>query len=296
MGLCCIVFGSAAAQAPSPVTLHGNPNDIVAQRGAVSITVDDVRGMLAAADPDQRKALIADPSVLRDAVRNLLLGEVVLQQAHAHLWDARPDVVYRAERAREASITQSFIASFTQPDPSYPSEAELEQTYEENKAQFMLPRRYHLAQIFVAVPANVTPAADSAVWARLSDFRRQVIQKKADFASLAQEASDVKLSGAADGDLGWLREDQIIPTLLPLVAALGEGGISDPIRLADGWHLIRLLGIRPAGPATLMEIHDSLARAMRQVKQQQNASNYLKALEASEPIELNEIVLSNAVN
>ncbi len=281
---------SAEAQTVGQRAATDNP--VVARRGDAVVTSNDVRDMLAAADPDQRKALLADTQALRRLVRDRLLALVVLDAAHAKQWDSRPDVTYRGDRAREASVSEGYIASITQPDASYPSDAELQAAYDANKARFMLPRQYRLAQIFAAVPSGATPAADDAAQRRLADFHTQVTKQKADFAAIARKSSDDKVSGPNGGDLGWVREDQVIPALRAVVSGLIEGGMSDPIRVADGWHLVRVIATRPAAPATLADIRDSLVKSLRQDRQQQNARAYLQSLLTTQSIELNEIALA----
>ncbi len=284
-----IPSGAEAQTASQPA-----PTDtlVVARRGGATVTSNDVRDMLAAADPDQRRALLADPQSLRRLVRDRLLAMAVLDAAHAKRWDTRPEVIYRGDRAREAAVSESYIASITQPDPSYPSDAELQAAYDANKARLMLPRQYRLAQIFAAVPSGATPAADAAARRRLTDVRTQVMRQKADFAAVARRSSDDKVSGPNGGDLGWVREDQVIPALRSVVSGLVEGGISDPIRVTDGWHLVRVVATKPAAPATLAEARESLVKSLRQDRQQQNARAYLQSLLTAQPIELNEIALA----
>ncbi len=279
-----------AAPAASPSAAKDNP--VVARRGDAVVTGNDVRDMLAAADPDQRRALLADPQSLRRLVRDRLLAMAVLDAAHAKRWDTRPEVIYRGDRARESAVSEGYIASITQPDPSYPSDAELQAAYGANKARFMLPRQYHLAQIFTAAASGATPAMDAAARRHLVDVRNQVVRQTADFAAIARRSSDDKVSGPNGGDLGWVREDQVIPALRSVVSGLAEGAVSDPIRVTDGWHLVRVVATRPAAPATLAEVRAALVKSLRQDRQQQNARAYLQSLLTTQPIELNEITLA----
>jgi peptidylprolyl isomerase len=220
----------------------------------------------------------------------------VLAEAQSRQYDTRPDVIWRADRAREASIEDSYVASLTQPDPSYPSDEDIEAAYEANKSRLMIPRQYHLAQIFLPVPAaNAPPGADADAARRIADIRAQIVSRHGDFATLARRDSEDHATAANGGDLGWVREDRLVPAVRSAVAGLPEGGLSDPIRAPDGWHLVRLLGTRAAGPAPLSAVRDALIRALRQQKQQDNARAYVNDLLKQNPIELNEIELSHLV-
>jgi hypothetical protein len=277
------------AQQPVPPT----PSDpVVAQRGSIALTASDVRDMVRFAEPDVRRQLESDPAALSRAVRERLIALSVLAEARAHQWDTRPDIAWRADRAREAVITDSYLASLTQPDPNYPSDEEVLAAYEANKAKLMLPRQYHLAQIYLAVSQDAPIAADTDAQKRLNELRSQVVVKHADFAALARRQSDDRSSAGNGGDLGWVREDQLLPAVRTAVAGMAEGAVSDPIHAADGWHLVRLLGTKPAGPAPLADIRDNLVRALRQQKQQENVRAYLAGMLKQQPIQINEIQLS----
>lgn len=279
----------ALAQTPAPAS-----DPVVAQRGGISLTASVVRELVRNADPETRHTLETDPVALTRVVRDRMLQLAVLAEAHAKQYDTRPDVAWRADRARETAIADSYVASLTAPDPTYPSDDDIAAAYEANKARLMLPRQYHVAQIFVAAAqGDNAPTADADAQKRIADIRAQIVARKADFAAVARRASEDKTSAANGGDLGWLREDQIIPAVRSVVAGLAEGGLSDPVRAPDGWHLMHLLGTKAAGPAPLADVRDQLARALRQQKQQEAARGYVNDLLKADPIQLNEIELSH---
>ena len=265
---------------------------IVAQRGGQKLTAGDVRAMIANADPDLRHQLQTSPAALDTLVRDRLLQLGVLAEAHDRHWDSRPEVVWRADQAHDAALAQGYVASLTQPDPSYPSEAEIQAAYDANKGRLVMPRQYHLAQIYLAVQPGAPATADAAAQKKLAGLRAQAGRSQADFAALARKLSDDHASAPNGGDLGWAREDALLPGVRGAVAGLTEGSVSEPIHSGDGWHLVRLLGTRPAAPATLAEVHDALVRALRQRRAQQNAQAYVDGLLRREPIQINQIQLS----
>jgi peptidylprolyl isomerase len=287
------VLAMLLAVAPALAQTPSAADPVVAQRGAITLTASQVRSMVANADPQLRHELQTDPAALDKLVRDRLLQLSVLVEAHDHQWDTRPEVVWRADQARDNAIAQSYVASLTQPDPSFPSEAEVQAAYAANKGRLVMPRQYHLAQIYLAVPPGAPGTADATAQKRLADMRAELRGGRADFATLARRQSDDHASAPNGGDLGWVREDQVLPAVRGVVAGLlADGSVSEPIRAGDGWHLVRLLGTRPAAPATLAEVHDALVRALRQQRQQQNTQAYVDGLLRQEPIRLDEIQLS----
>ena len=286
------------APAPAPARTQATPpakpaNDpVVAERGDVKITASQVRDMVRFADPEQRHQMETNPGALLQIVRDRLLKLALLDEAKAHQWDKREDVAYHAELAREDSIAGSWIAMQVAGDPSFPTDDQVQAAYDANKSKLMVPRQYHLAQIFLAVPQGAGKQTEDEDQRKLADLRQQVLKQHTDFAVLAKRYSDEKASGANGGELGWLREDQLVPQIRAAVQALAEGALSEPVRSPSGWHLIKLLGVKAPAPATLAEARDALVKAMRQERLVEGQRNYLANMLKQQPVQVNEIELS----
>jgi peptidylprolyl isomerase len=270
-------------------------SEIVAQRGSQKLTVADIRQMISSADPAVRARLEASPAALASFVRDKMIDQALLAEARAKGWDQKPDVVQRANEARDAVIEQTYAASLVPADPTFPSDADITAAYEANKTRFMLPRQYHLAQIVVAVPANANHDVEEDARRKAVDIRAQAVKPKADFAELTKKQSQERASAEHGGDLGWVREDELLPALKEPLSGLSENSITDPIRLPDGFHIILLLGTRPAGPAALADVRAQLVQAMRQTRAQQAVRAYIDQMLRAEPVQLNEIDLARQV-
>ncbi len=279
------------AQGPTP----NGSDPVVAQSGDVTVTASAMRRLVDAAEPDARAQLLRDPATLAQLARRAVLQKILLDAARAKKFDQDPDVAARADEARDSVIANAYVASLTQPPPDYPSDAEVQAAYEANKARLVVPRQYHLAQIFAAVPPNAPASADDDARKKLAALRTQLLKPKADFADAARKNSDDRAGAEKGGELGWLREDALLPPVKDAVAGLQEGAISEPVRAPDGWHLLRLLGTRPAAPATLPEVRDQLVRALRAQRLQQNERAYVDDLLRRQPILIDEIQLPKAV-
>jgi peptidylprolyl isomerase len=267
--------------------------DIVAQRGDVRLTASDIRDMLGRVDPAARTKIEASAATLAGFVRERLLDQAMLAEARGKGWDQKPDVVQRMNEARDGVVLQAYIASLTPADPAFPSDADVATAYEANKTRFMVSRQYHLSQIVVPVAQG---ASEDEARRKAADLRAQAIKPKADFADLAKKNSQDRSSADRGGDLGWVREDELIPALKDPVGGLPENGTTDLIRLQDGFHIIRLSGTKPAGPAALADVKPQIVQALRQARAQQTVRTYIDDMLRKEPIQLNEIDLVRQVN
>lgn len=267
------------------------PDPVVAQRGAVTLTAKDVQQILAAADPEARAQMQRDPRLLMQRVRDRMLQLVLVDQAHTEKLDQRPDVAYRAEVARDGAIAESYVASKVSLPPDYPSQKEVEAAYAANKSKLMLARQYHLAQIVVAVPPNSPDATVAEAKKHAADLRRQVVDGHKDFAALARQSSDDKNSAEKGGDLGWMQENILLPDLRHALTGLATNAVTEPVRTPDGWHVLKVLGVKAPGVATLAEAHDTLVRAMRQERTLQLQRQFVMDMMQQEPIRIDQVEL-----
>ncbi|HVC16698.1 MAG TPA: peptidylprolyl isomerase [Rhodanobacter sp.] len=289
--------GAASAVTATVLLLAGAPlaattaDPIVAQRGAVTLTAKDVQQILAAVDPDLRKQMQRDPRLLLQRVRERMLQLVLLDQARAEKWDQRPAVAYRAQVAKDGAIVESYVESKVSLPPDYPSEDDVARAYAANKSKLMLPREYHLAQIMIAVPQGSSGATAAEAQKRAAELRRQIVDGHKDFAALARLDSDDKASAEKGGDIGWIAENVLLPELRHALSGLDTGAISRPVHTGDGWHVFKMLGVKPPGLATLQEAHETLVRALRQERLVQLQRQYVAKMLQQEPIRIDQVEL-----
>jgi parvulin-like peptidyl-prolyl isomerase len=292
-GLTRLCAGIALAGLLSGAGPDSQPSEVVAQVGATALTTADVQTMLAHVDPAVRDQLLHNRGALSELVRNQLVRQELLDEARTKKWEQNPDVMYRANLARDTVIVESYLASLTQPDASYPSDAEVQDAYEANKTRFVKPREYRLAQIFLAVPADAPkPLVDDAQ-KKIRELKQNLLKPHADFADNAKRLSQDKVSAERGGEIGWVRDDQLVPAIKEAIAGLQDNGISDPVHAPDGWHLVKLLETRAATTAPLAEVKDTVVRSLRQQKASENARAYLQQMQSKQPLELNEILLAH---
>ena len=92
------------------------------------------------------------------------------------------------------------------------------------------------------------------------------LKKGADFAELAKKKS--KDPGASDGgDLGFFTKDQMVPEFSAVAFTLEPGKISDPVKTAFGWHIIKVEDKRKKQLPSFDQVKDQLATVVIQQSQ-----------------------------
>jgi PPIC-type PPIASE domain len=271
------------------------PPTVVGKIGGIELKAVDIRESLAGLDAARRDALSRDPAALSQYVRALLVQRLVLENALEERWDQRPDVISKLVRVREETLAETYLESASAPPEGYPSEDEVKAAYEIHKGGFRVPKSYHLAQVFVTCPAAASSAEESGAKARLDGFVKRLAAKGADFAGIAREASEDPASAKEGGDLGWLSVGQIVPEIANVLTEMKSGSVSKPIRTRDGWHILKVIGIREEREATLAEVRDELVTNLKLEKRRIKRQEYVSGLLKKHPLAINEIELLKSV-
>lgn len=272
-------LGAGAPDAARTVLIHTDAGDV---------TVADVRANLAALPPLTQITLQHDPGQLSNMVRLVAAQKLMLKEAIGKGWDQKPDVAASAaaaaERARTDVILRDYIADQTKPAADYPSDAEVRAAYDANKAAFTIPRKYHFAQIFVALPKGADKAAQDKAAAKLADVEVKVKAADADFAAIAAASSDDAVTARRQGDAGTLAEAQIGAPLKSALAALRPGAVSEPVQTDKGWYILKMLDISEGRVRPLEEVREQLRTGLRNQRAQQDAKARIDAFVEKTPI------------
>ncbi len=266
------------------LSLFAHADEPLGKLGDLELSEDDLRASLQSLSEGQLASLKADPALLEQVARTTLVQKRVLQEATQKGWPQQPHIAARVERARQSAITESYLESIAEPAKDYPSEEELKVVYTASRDSLRVPRSFRLAQIFISTDE-----------AKLTEVKKMLSDAKADFAEIASHHSQEVMSASRGGEIGWLTEAQIEPDLLPTIASLKLNEVSQPVKLKDGWHILKLLDARAAHTPTLEQARTQLVKQMRQEKLRLNSQAYLADLVRRHPLLINTAALKTAL-
>lgn len=251
--------------------------------------MDELREYIVALDPREQAALARNPAVLIQAVRMLLANRLVLREVQAKKWEQSPGVAEKLERVRDSALAELYLQEVSRPPAGFPSEEDLQKVYDANRSAFVMPRQYQVAQIFIALAKGAEKGTETAAAKSLEDVQRKLKAPGADFAAIAAEAGD-----KSGGNLGWIAENQIRPEIRSKLAELSKNAVSEPIRLEDGWHIMKMLDTKASYTRTLPEVREQLVLQIRGEQAKQLRQAYIAELIKKNPPIINEIALSKA--
>ncbi|HVX78790.1 MAG TPA: peptidylprolyl isomerase [Bradyrhizobium sp.] len=275
----------AASESAAASTAAGN---VVARVNGAELTAEDVRAYLSGLGGPQQAAMVQDPALLSQAVRLLLANRLVQREIAAKKWDQQPAIVAQLNRVRENAEVELYLQSVSMPPANFPSDDDLQKVYDANREAFLVPRQFQLQQIFVALPAGGNEADAKK---HLDEIQRKLKAPGADFAAIAQSDNDAK----GGGNLGWIAENQIRPEIRAQVLGLAKNAVSEPIRLDDGWHIMKLIDTKASYTATLADVRPQLVQRLRAEKAAELRRAYIAELLKKNPPEVNELALSSLI-
>nr|WP_157710821.1 peptidylprolyl isomerase [Pseudomonas sp. PB120] len=268
--------GNDPVAAPQPVkTMAAMSEPALARLGNQQVTPEELKALLDTLPPESREQLRANRATLESWIRSRLAEKAVLEQADAQGWRQRPDVEQQTRSATEQIVFRNYLQSVSQVPADYPSAAELQQAYEAGKSQWVTPALYRVSQIFLGVsdPQNL-----DAVRKQAQELSRKAQATPAEFATLASQYSQDRISAERGGDTGLQPLQQLVPEVRVTVSRLKVGAVSEPVQSPAGFHVIKLTALQPAGVATLDELRERLTQALRAQRQEQIAKAYLEGM------------------
>lgn len=158
-----------------------------------------------------------------------------------------------------------------------PSAEEVKKYYEAHPDKFRKPESIKLSEIYL----SLTGKDEAAVKARALELIAQ-IRAGADFGAIAAANSEREKNGqrTAPQDKGYVGEfdiPQLRDDLMKELKDVKAGGVTEPIRVNDGYQIIRVDARTPGGDAPTF--NDSRVRqAMLAERQPKERENYLQTL------------------
>ncbi len=146
-----------------------------------------------------------------------------------------------------------------------PSEQELNTYYEDQKDLYTTKERRKISHILFAFNKDTEESAqlDRAIKAK------QTLKDK-DFATLASEISDDKLTASKGGDLGLFNVGVMEKAFEDAASSLKFGEVSEPVKSAFGYHLIKVTELVSGSVKPFSAVKDELTLAYQRAEAENN--------------------------
>lgn len=222
--------------------------------GAESVTADDLLFLLTQkTQGNEAMAGMVVSQMSMEEKKDFLkdLGDLLLvfQAAQSKGLQLSPAVAAKLRWDSVNTLAQAYIEKMASGWDM--SEKAIRGYFEANKANYAVKEAVQVRHILVESEAE----ARSLLLQALAG---------ADFGELAAKASKDQGSAEKGGDLGWIEKGYTVPAFEEAAFSLRQGSLAGPVQSEYGWHVIQVLGRRPAGEALFEAAKTQVARDLQQ--------------------------------
>ena len=146
------------------------------------------------------------------------------------------------------------------------SKEDVRKYYDEHQNEFGTPEERQAAHILIAVNAAASQSEQDVAKAKAEQLLQQVRQNPAKFAELARKNSQDPGSAANGGDLGFFGHGMMVKPFDAATFALKVGEISGLVKSDFGFHIIKLLAVKPSKILPFDEARQSIEDKLHQQK------------------------------
>ena len=154
------------------------------------------------------------------------------------------------------------------------AEADIEAFYKQNNAQYSSPEQIRASHILLK-----TEGKDESTVKTQADALAKRAKSGEDFAALAKEFSEDDSNNTKGGDLDYFGRGTMVSEFEQAAFGMKAGDISDPIKTAFGFHIIKLVDHRQATTKPLAEVRTEIEDQLKWQKAQADAEQIAKGLE-----------------
>jgi parvulin-like peptidyl-prolyl isomerase len=223
-----------------------------------------------------------------------IVAEYDRRYASSERWRANRDKMLPpvvAELERQSLVEQLERSVRSAPAPE---EADARAYYAAHPELFTEPEQVRLSLIML----RVDPSSPRAVWDGARDEAARLherLGRGADFGELARMHS-ADASAANDGDLGYVHRGMLPPSIeAGLIDALKPGEVSAPVKLLEGYAILRLEDRKPAKLREFAEVRARVAELVQRERADAAWKQLLVTLRGAGRVRVDESVYQSSV-
>jgi peptidyl-prolyl cis-trans isomerase D len=171
------------------------------------------------------------------------------------------------------------------------SDAEIDAFYKNNLSQYQTPAQVRASHILLKTEGK----DENAVKAKAEEILKLAKAPNADFAGLAKKYSEDESNNTNGGDLDYFGRGRMVPEFENAAFAMKAGEISDLVKTAFGFHIIKVVDNKPESTRPVAEVKTEIEDQLKWQKAQAEAEKQAKAMEATikSPADLDRVAKEN---
>jgi peptidyl-prolyl cis-trans isomerase C len=248
------------AGAPRPAINNrlssADPKTPLGEVNGQKITLEDLKRLIDISP--QLKTQFDNDDFKQKLLDNFLQTRAFYLEGVANKADQDPDLQLRYEMLRQQMIAAAYVnKEFSKISVS---DEDLRTYFDEHKKEFEIPEQVNASHILVKTEEEAR------------EIKKQ-LDGGADFAELAKQKSLDTTNKNNGGNLGFFLRGAMVPAFEEAAFKLKPGQISDPVKTSFGYHIIKILEVRPRSVMPLNDARKMIQPRVQNQKQQQWLEN-----------------------
>ena len=153
-------------------------------------------------------------------------------------------------------------------------QADIEAFYKQNLQQYQTPAQVRASHILLKLEGK-----DEKQVQALADDIAKKAKAGADFAALAKQYSEDDSNNMNGGDLDYFGRGRMVAEFEQAAFAMKSGEISNPVKTAFGFHIIKVVDNKPETTRPVAEVRSEIEDQLKWQKAQAEAEKIAKSLE-----------------
>jgi len=258
------------------ISYSASSNPVLADGEGVTISWEDIRGILPQSPAQGKKALWEDPNLLANMVETRLNKELMVLEAKKAGLSDDPDLAKEVRRFEQDLLARQLMMHEVE-RKIVVSDEDCRTYYQENLTRFSEPETVKAVHILV----------------KDRDKANEILSKLKngeDFATLAETYSEYSITSRKGGDMGYIKSGQsgMGREFERVAFSLPIGGISDLVETPFGYQIITVTDRKSARAIPFEEVRDSIRKDLVNEMRKSLFDSYLKDLRSKATIAVNQ--------
>ena len=288
-------------------------NDLMRARRQI---VEEMKARKASATEVETALATAEKNILRDKIDSILLaskGKELSINVDGEISKYVAEIMVKMKVANQEDLAKMITEQTGQSFEDWKSEMrtnmmtqrvvrqevggkinikkeDLAKYYEEHKTEFVREEEIYLRELLLSSEGK-SPAEVAGLEKKAKDIVAR-LRKNEKFNLLVREFSDSQTKNE-DGDIGWMKKGMLSKPIEELVFKGQKNFVTDPIKLPNGWLILRVEDFHLAGQAELEQVENEIMERLYMPRFQPQMREYLTKLRMDAFLEIKEDFLDS---
>jgi len=275
MIMAALCLAEALADESVQAELQADPSEIIAYKGNVMLTQDEIDAAFSKIPERDRLRFIRDGGRVDQLIKSLLQRKVVAAAARKAGYDQDPVMVERIALAEQKELAEAWMQKLVEDAPPGDYEVLAYEEYLANPDAYRSEETVDVSHILIGTETRSDEQAEQLA----TILKARIDEDPSVFDALVMEYSDDPGKSINGGRYPEMRRGQMVVSFERTAYSMEtEGQISKPVKTEYGYHIIRLNGRHGNTVSEYAEVKSKAMERAEQAYLEIYQRNYLRNL------------------